>query len=34
MLNVASVTMYVGNLDDLIDENDLKAAFEVFGEIT
>jgi len=29
-----SVTMYVGNLDDLIDENDLKAAFEVFGEIT
>lgn len=28
-----SVSMYVGNLDDNIDENDLKQAFEVFGEI-
>ncbi|XP_057307287.1 nucleolysin TIAR-like [Hydractinia symbiolongicarpus] len=28
-----SVAIYVGNLDDDINENDLKAAFEVFGEI-
>jgi len=28
-----SVTIYVGNLDDTIDENDLRTAFEVFGEI-
>lgn len=28
-----SVSMYVGNLDDNIDENELKRAFEVFGEI-
>lgn len=28
-----SVSIYVGNLDDNIDENDLRAAFEVFGEI-
>lgn len=30
---IASVAIYVGNLDDDINENDLKAAFEVFGEI-
>lgn len=28
-----SVSIYVGNLDDTIDEADLKAAFEVFGEL-
>jgi len=28
-----SVSIYVGNLDDTIDENDLKSAFEVFGEL-
>jgi len=28
-----SVSIYCGNLDDDIDENDLKTAFEVFGEI-
>ena len=28
-----SVSIYCGNLDDTIDEEDLKAAFEVFGEI-
>ena len=30
---LASVSIYCGNLDDDIDENDLKTAFEVFGEI-
>jgi len=28
-----SVSIYCGNLDDDIDEQDLKSAFEVFGEI-